>query len=326
MIRNSPFCYRWILPGEAGAGQRDSELLESVGNSGVIAPPLLADPETVILGHRRLAAALSAGLSEVEVLIFEPADDRKTAGSETEISSSGKDRENIYRPFASLWLNDLPVSEGLSELEKIIVAKKAITHFPSDPGPVLPALGRVFGRKLTSSVLAEMTGLLRHPPDILGALHRGDIRAADLIQLSSRKEIDIGRAVRLFLANSMSRAEQKETVRLFGYLADQGEERWKAFADDYERSGGDLIDLLKSSCYPALAADSLAIEEIISSIGLPQHAKIVPPENLDGGAYDLKIRIREEERLRAVLDKIGTSLDEGKIAALLAILRGRRGM
>ncbi|MBN2185626.1 MAG: ParB N-terminal domain-containing protein [Candidatus Krumholzibacteriota bacterium] len=303
-IRESLFCFRKVLPGEAEAGTACSELIESVRSSGIIVPPLLTPSETIILGHRRIAAASAAGLREIEVLVADVEDPAS---------------------FVRFWLEDSLRGEELSELEKIILAKKASGFFPKDPSCVLSSLSKIFGRTLSAGALREMTGLLDKDPQVLEALHSGYVKPADLLRLSSIKAVDLTRAVGFLSENSLSRAEQKESVRLINYLADQGDGKWKTFAAEYEKSGGSFPERLKAACYPDLTRDIRAIDEIIAGIRLPQHAKISPPANLEGGAYQLNIRIRDEEKLASAIEKIRSALDDGKIADLLDILKRGAG-
>ncbi len=322
-IRNSPFCYRNLLPGEEGAGKGDAELVESIRSSGIITPALLTPFETIVLGHRRLAAAAAAGLKEIEVMILDADHDGELAGAGMDSSSLDKSKgTESLAAFVPIWLEDaLPGSE-LSELEKIILLKKALDFFSEDLSPVLPPLSKIFGRRLSAEISSKMTALLVQAPEVLDAIHQGYVKPADLLHLSSRKVIDVTQAVQFLSENSLSRAKQKESVRLIAYLADQGEGRWEMFAKEYDKSGGSLPDLLRIACYPALTRDTQAIDEIITGIRLPQHAKILPPGNLEGGAYLLNIRIRDEEKLRTALEKVESALAEGKIATLLEILKG----
>ena len=78
-----------------------------------------------------------------------------------------------------------------------------------------------------------------------------------------------------------------------------------------------LLESLRKSTHPGMERDIEEAGRIISGIGLPPGASLRPPENMEGGAYTMQIRVRSEEGLRTALEKAGAALEAGTFARLL---------
>lgn len=305
-IGDSPYCYRYVLPGDAGCSSSDLSLIASIERYGVITPPLVTiDGRSgkiaeIILGHRRLAASGAAGLKEAEAL---------TAG--------GGQAEHL-----GIWLEEAPGGAPLSELEKILITRKAIDLASGETGRILPRLSDITGRNLTAEFAGKLTGLLETEKTVLDALHGDRISAGDLLLLESSKTLDVEAAVRLLSFSEMSRGSRKEALRLLLYLADQGEERLGDFISNHQTSRGPLLEALRAACYPALSRDIEEIGELVTSMGLPPGVTLNPPENMEGGSCLLSIRVRDEEALKIALNKVEDAVKRGKFLRLLEIIRG----
>ena len=313
-LRNSPFCYRYHLPGDQPGNAHDLSLVDSVDRFGLIDPPLVIrekESPRVVLGHRRLAAATVAGFKHVEVMVV---DSNQNGSTDTRVPAD----------ILSIWLENTTAGAELSDLEKIILLSKASINFGDHFSDVLSGLSGIFGRRLSENFAGQLVGLLQEDNEVLDALHKGSIRSGDLLLLSSHPCIDTSEAIRHLSGGKLSRAQQKESVRLIVYLADQGNKKWKIFSDEFSGKGRPLPDLLRKACYPSLSRDMETLDRIVAEIGLPSWATIQLPENLEGGSFLLNIRIRDEEKLRTAIDKIENSLESGRIARLLDILKNRQ--
>jgi len=258
---------------------------------------------TIVAGHRRVAAAAAAGMESFEVLVVD-----------------------APRPvLVSLWLEEAAAGSPLSDLEKALLAGRLIDLAGDGLGAMLPGLSPVFGREMTPEFTRRIARLPELGASAREALHAGAVTAGDLLLLEAHPVIDAARAVEFLSAERMSRGLQKETVRLMLYLADQGRDRWNSFMLLHGSSGtgGSLREELRLACRPALEKDLSEIDGIVAGLGLPTGASIRVPPNLEGGAIHLEIKIRDENRLRAALDKVRRGLDEGRIGRILEILRGK---
>ena len=324
---DSPFYFRHSLPGRdpadhPGRAPSDSEpdleavdtpenraLIDSISRIGIINPPLLAPYPgagglmTIVAGHRRAAAAAAAGMESFEGLVVD-----------------------AQRPvLISLWLEDAASGAPLSDLEKALLAGRLIDLAGDGLGAMLPGLSPVFGREMTPEFTQRIARLPELGASVREALHAGAVTAGDLLLLEAHPVIDTARAVEMLSAERISRGLQKETVRLMLYLADQGKDRWNSFELLHGSSGTvrSLREELRLACRPALEKDLSEIDGIVAGLGLPTEASIRIPPNLEGGAIHLEIKIRDENRLRAALDKVRRSLDEGRIGRILEILKGK---
>ncbi|MBN2071108.1 MAG: hypothetical protein JW814_06575 [Candidatus Krumholzibacteriota bacterium] len=320
-IKDSPFCCRYLLPGEEISDLSCSELIDSVSRYGIISPPLVAPSGTVILGHRRLAAALAAGLKEAWVIEAGRAPGLLVEKGHEIPRYPAENRGGDLSPFIPVWIEDLLCGMELSPLEQIIFLGRTTRFYPDDLSPVAGPVSRIFGRAVSAEISRDLLSILDYDNTVLDAVHRGTVSPADILLLSRLASVRISDAVRLLTSQRLSRARQKDAVRLISYLADQGDNRWESFLASYDNGPEPLPDLLRRACYPRMSSDSLEIERVISDIRLPQNASIAPPDNLEGGGYRLSVRIRDEKNLRSVLGKILSAVDDGKIAKLLAILK-----
>ena len=127
----------------------------------------------------------------------------------------------------------------------------------------------------------------------------------------------------MLLEEKMSRASMKKVIRLVLYLADQHGSGWRSVLESSDESDLPLAVRLGKACYPALEKDRAEIAKLIDETGLPAEASINPPDNLEGGAYTLNIRIRDEARFSVILEKLSVALSTGRIRKLLDILKGK---
>ncbi len=313
----APFRFRHRLPGEDRCSTADEALSRSIGELGLIAPPLLAGPSygsaedlTVILGHRRIAAASLCGLESIDALILAPqTDDRDLSGLQDLVTL--------------VWLEDSIAAERPSELEKIVILGKLASFAGSRLREFLPAISKIFGKEISSDFAKRLTGILDLDGEILDHLHYGTISTGDLLLLSAHPSIDELEAVRLLSCRHLNRSRQREAVKLIIRLADQGDGRWADFA---ARSGGDkiLTDALAEAVYPRMSSDLDLISKSIASIHLPPGAAIRPPENLEGSGYFLTYRIQDKENLKILIKRLQSAVDDGTISVLLDKLRGKR--
>jgi ParB-like chromosome segregation protein Spo0J len=342
-LASSIFCYRYdieasVLPSGPLAG-----LTRSIASRGIIEPPLAArhfdnslasargrgpaggpgsggkregsprqlEPHpagrpVIISGHRRLAAALAAGLDRAHIVLMD---------------LSGEDA-------IGMWLECAASGGPPSELEKIILASRTRELAGERFDGFLEPLSLIFGRNLSADFTDSLSRLLGLPEDLSGALHEGRVSTGDLLSLSSHPGLDTVRAARLIAGAGMSTGGRKEAVRLLLYLADQGHGTERSspaqdLIDGLEGSCPDLLEKLRKRCRPRMENDLQEISDIISGMHLPNHVSLTPPVNMEGGAYRMDIRIRTEAGLRTALEKAGKALDSGDFGKLLDILKGK---
>ena len=304
--RDAPFRYRRFLPGEpaSGAGpSTDNDLLvESIGQCGLLHPPLLLEESegrrTVVCGHRRIAATRIAGIRSISAISIEAS----------------------LEEIAPLWLEEARFGAPLSDLEIILLSRKCRTLTQELQGTAKDQLSRVAGRNLSEEYLDRTGMLLELPDDILEALHRGDLSTGDLLLLSGSETIDMARAAGILAGAALKRGERREAVRLLLRIGDMG--AWHEFEKACSECGSDLLPALRAACHPSLERDRRRIEELVDRLGLPTGASLQPPENLEGGGYRLNSRIRDEKEMEELLRKLGRALERGDIERLLGILRG----
>lgn len=304
----APLRFRKHLPGEAGQGPEDTALIRSIGNLGILQPPLLwAGPEdipSVVFGHRRIAAAAACGIEQIPATIIPDNNTEKSL-------------------IISARIEEMKSGRGLSELEKIMALQKLISFSGEEVPEIMQKLSICYGRKLSRSYISKLTGLLELDSETLQALHEGRVTTGDLVMLSEHPLIEPGRAVSLIKGENLSRGKQKEAVRLMMYLADQGREKWENFLNGSISSKEPVVEILRRSCRPEMEKDMRRIEKIIGSLDLPPEASITYPRNLEGDSLRLILRLREESSLREVTGKLEKGLEEGKFLALFDILTGR---
>ncbi|UCF05788.1 MAG: ParB N-terminal domain-containing protein [bacterium] len=335
----APLRFRRHLPGDEGESKADRELTASVGRFGVIQPPILvgspaaqAKSYLVVHGHRRLAAARAAGLGLIEAILS------------PEVSIS---QEEIL----TRWLEEVPSGTPLSELELIILSKKAADfarrkyteervpanttvrkrgrHAGREPDARSrsatsphPLLSKAFEKKLSQPYLERLWGLLELDDGTLEALHTGKVSTGDLLLLTGEPSINVTEAVHLLCREQLNRREQKEAVHLMLHLVNRGESEWRDFLDRYRRGGPALIESLRTACYPNLTNDLERIEKIVQSMQLPPAVSVHPSEHLEGGHYRIELRLRREEEIKITLEKLRIASETGKFTRLLEILRG----
>ncbi len=310
--RNAPLRVRRDLPGEKAESKSDRRLSESVAGLGLLHPPALMKTEggsiedsVVIFGHRRLAAASRSGLKKISAVVL--------TTPRAELSE-----------IVKLRIEELSFGKELSELERIIAIDKTASFSRLSADEILPLLSGIFGRKISAGYAHRLLELLKLPDIILQFLHRGDISTGDLLALSEHPSIDPAEAARLLAGERLSRGRQKKAVRLMLYLADQGGGKWDKFLSGFRLGKESLVKSLHHACYPLLGEDLKNISSIIKSAGLPGDAVITPPDNLEGGHYTLRVKIREDERFSGILAKLGKFSEDGGILNLLDILKGNK--
>ena len=304
----APLRFRKHLPGEKGQGPEDTALIRSIGNLGILQPPLLwAGPEdspTVVFGHRRIAAAAACGIEQIPATII-------------------PDNSTEKPLIISARIEEMKSGRELSELEEIMALRKLMSFAGEEAPGIMEQLSICYGRKLSRSYISKLTGLLELDSAPLQALHEGRVTTGDLVMLSEHPLIDPGRAVSLIEGENLSRGKQKEAVRLMMYLADQGREKWENFLNGSVSSREPVVKSLRRACRPEMEKDMRRIEEIIGSLDLPPEASITYPRNLEGDSFRLILRLREESSLREVTGKLEKGLEKGKFLALFDILKGR---
>jgi ParB-like chromosome segregation protein Spo0J len=307
--RGAAFRFRWALPGEKGAGADDSALIESVGRSGVLHPPLLAPAERgvrLVSGFRRVAAARRAGFGEVPAL---------------RIAGAAPDEADLL----PLWLEEAAAGKPPSEMERIVLALRAADMAGEGLPSLLPLLSRAFGRDISAGFISRLSGLVSLPRGILGQVHRGRISPGDLLMLGGHPAVELEKAARLLAGAGLSRGARRRAVGMMLRIADRGEDAFNSFIEKHRSSGGDLVESLEAAALPRMSGDIADAEELIGGMGLPSHTSVHLPEGMEGGKLTVEMRIRGEEDLRAALEKLGEGLEAGAVGKLIGILRGFRG-
>ncbi len=310
-VRDSPFCFRYVLPGRETAEGPGRDLIDSITSRGIINPPILAPApgegagKIIVTGHRRIAAAAAAGITSFEGLVAEAP----------------------RLELLHLWLEDAASGPPLSELDKLLLSARARNLAGEDLPLMLPALSRIFGREMTLEIAGRLARLLDLGAGTRKALHDCAVSTGDLLLLDAHPAISAPRAVEMLAAERMSRGLRKETVRLMLFLADQGRDKWDSFEllrrSPCAGAAKPLREALQRACRPTLEKDLSEIGGIVAGMGLPTEASIRIPGNLEGDSVRLEIRIRDEKRLGDALEKVRRSLDEGRMGRILDILKGK---
>ncbi len=322
-IISSPFCFRAVLPGNIhipgievpgegppGSGTGDHDLIESIRTHGIIEPPLiiLRGGETcIVTGHRRLAAAAGAGITDTDMLLMD----------------MDIPEDAVPAPILNIWLESASRGAVLSDLERLLLLSGAQTLAGPNLEEIMPILSHAFGRDISTTFAGRLLALLDMPAPVRTALHDGRIKTGDLLTLGSHSSIDIYEAATLLLDEKMSRGGMKKAIRLVLYLADQHGNGWKAALEQSDDPTLPLAVRLGKACYPRLEKDRMEIAKLIDSMGLPAEASINPPDNLEGGGYTLNVRIRDEARFSVILEKLTAARSTGTIERLLNILKGK---
>ncbi len=320
-ILSSPFCFRAVLPGNihipdidlpaeepAGSVTCDQGLIESIRTHGIIEPPLVIPrdgKDCIVTGHRRLAAAVAVGMTDADMLVMDIPED------------------TVPATILNIWFESASRGTALSELERLLLLSRVQALTGPDLEEIMPALAPVFGRDISTNFAQRLLALLEMPPSVRTALHDGRMKAGDLLTLGSHSSIDIEEAAALLLEEKMSRGSMKKVIRLVLYLADQHGSGWRSALESSDESTLPLAIRLGKACYPAFEKDRAEIARLIDETGLPAEASINPPDNLEGGAYTLNIRIRDEGRFSVILEKLSVALSAGRIRKLLDILKGK---
>jgi hypothetical protein len=305
--REASFRFRWKLPGEEGSGEADADLIRSVGEHGIISPPILADTGDAleaVSGFRRLAAARAAGLEEVPALT---------------LAARGGSRGGILR----LWLETSLHGRPLSDMEKITLTARTVSKAGDGLADLLPCLSRLFARKITADLAARLAALSGLCLEAKEALSGGTLSAGDLLQLGDHPGIDLDSAARILATASLSRSARREAIRGMLSLADGGEGAFSRFAVDIERGGAPLDETVRSITHPRLQEDTALILGAVREMGLPPGTSIHLPENLEGGSCTVEIRVRGEDPLRLSLERLREGLDTGLVGKILDTLQGK---
>jgi hypothetical protein len=305
--RSAAFRFRRALPGEAGQSDSDRALIHSISRLGIINPPLVTGNErepVVVAGFRRLSASIEAGLPFVEVLF----------------SLSGA---ICAHDHLDVWLDDASFGQPLSDLEKITLASRAADLAGGDLGRISPGLSKIFGREITDDFAGRLLSLTSMGNNVQKFLHEGSLSIGDLLDLSGHAGIDTDMAAEMIGGENLSRSNRRETVRMILHLADQGEDAWNGFIASRGREDTPLRESLEKRCYPNKSRDLASIRKIIQDSGLPPEVSINPPENLEGGAYRVEMKIRDEGKTARAIDSLRDVLESGRFSRLLDILKGR---
>jgi len=317
--RSSPFRHRYVLPHEGDDSEKDKKLVQSIKSFGVIAPPILLPGnnekqnmsqihgELIVLdGHRRISAAMEAGLKEIDALVI----------GEPQPKSA----------LVKMWLELALRGNPLTELEKVILAERCIHLDKSTIDEVLNDLGIIFGRKVSTDYLASLPGVLDSSERCLLACHRGEIRADELLKLTKHPAIDEERVCDILATHRFTSKEKREFLMLVEMMAGKAPGEINEVLEKVKSksaSAQEAISILRLAVYPTLEELKGKIEELIKGLGFPNYASTLYPENLEGSQININIRIRRSEELKLVNEKIAHAIQSGTIDRLLDILNGR---
>lgn len=82
------------------------------------------------------------------------------------------------------------------------------------------------------------------------------------------------------------------------------------------QKGEALRKFLRNCRFPILTETEKAYGQVISTLGLDQRTRIIPPPFFEGGRYNLEIQFSTGEMLKESLEKIIPALEEGKLDQL----------
>jgi len=310
--RSSTFRFRYILPHEGGSSEADEELVRSIKSLGIINPPILLtgygenqEGLTVLDGHRRISAAISADFKEIEALLIEKPQPKPV--------------------LAKIWLEGALSGNPPTELEKVILADRC-TRLDQIPfGEVLNELGLIFGRKVSEDYLKSLLRVLEGCERCLLACHHGEIRADELLKLITHPAIDEEKVCEILGLHRFTSKEKREFLLLIELMAGKAPDKINEVLDMIKvqsASAEESIYLLRLSVYPTLEKLKGEMEELIKNLKLPKYATIQYPENLEGSQIKFTIRIRRSEELKLVTEKLTGAIQSGTIERLLSILNG----
>ncbi|MBN1884295.1 MAG: ParB N-terminal domain-containing protein [Candidatus Krumholzibacteriota bacterium] len=307
----APLRIRRRLPGEQGAPAEDG-LVRSISADGIIQPPLLVSTAgggpMVVDGFRRVAAAAAAGIGAIDALVL-PGETGRAA-------------------IARLRLASAPLGAPLSELERITALDRIARFAGVPPGDLPGGAAALFGRALSTNHAERLVALLGMDGDILDLLHEGALSPGDLLRLAGHPLAGPGEtaaAARLLGAARLNAGRRREAVGLLLDLADGGPGALAAFAEAFDPAGGTLSAALRRAARPALEAEIASFAAAAAEIGLPAGASVHAPPDLEGGAFTIDVRVRDEETFGVVAGKLSGALERGLIARLLDILKGKDG-
>jgi hypothetical protein len=301
------FRFRWTLPGEEENGPADASLVESVGSIGVISPPVLADRGDsleVVSGFRRIAAAREAGAGLISALVLDPG----AAGPAAVLA---------------LWLESSLHGQPLSEMERLTLVSKASALTTGRTGEILPFFSRLYGRKITADVLDRLAALPCLDADVRLAVHEGRVSPGDLLQLEAHPGIDAQAAARLLAACGLSRSARREALRGMLAIADHGSDIFADFVSGYDPEKMPLDEAISGAAHPRMTSDLAALRRVAAQIELPPSASVKLPVNLEGGGFNVEIRVRGLEDLRLSLERLREATGNGTIGEMLKVLHGR---
>ena len=317
--RSSPFRYRYILPHEGDNSETNRKLFQSIKSLGVIVPPILLSGSNeeknsgqmrsklvVLDGHRRISAAVEAGLREIDALVIEEPQPEST--------------------LVKMWLELALRGSPLTELEKVILAERCIHLDKSTIDEVLNELGTIFGRKVSTDYLDSLLGVLDSSERCLLACHRGEIRADELLKLIRHPSIDEERVCEVLATHRFTSKEKREFLMLVEMMAGKAPGEINEVLEKVKSgcaSAQEAITTLRSAVYPLLEKLKGKMNDLIKELALPNYANIIYPENLEGSRVNINIGIRSSEELKLVNEKIARAIRSGAINRLLDILSGR---
>jgi ParB-like chromosome segregation protein Spo0J len=298
------FRFRFVLPGEAGSDESDGEMARSVADAGLIAPPVLLDSDgslEIVSGFRRAAAAGVSGIGEIPALVMQ-------AGTDTALT---------------VWLESALHGRPLSEMEKLILARKASGLAAGDIDEHLPLLSSVFGRRITAEMAAILAGLASIDRDVQEALHLGRISPGDILQLEDHPGIDAAAAARLLAGSGLSRSARREAVRGILAMADHDPGVFSRFIPAWDPDEVPLDEAIRKVTHPNMDGDIAFLRRVTADMDLPPGTSVRFPDNLEGGYFTVEIKVRDEETFQVSLQHLGESLEDGLVKGMLDVLKGR---
>jgi hypothetical protein len=303
----APLRFRWRLPGEEGCSASDDSLVDSVGELGVFAPPIIADLKTgleVVSGFRRLAAAREAGIKDTSALVILPLDAGIIAA-------------------LPVWLESSLHGEPLSDMERISVAARIAAIAGDRISEFIPLVSRLFGRSMPAELAGRLIRFSDLDAEIQEGIHSGRLSPGDLLRLEEHPGIDLDIAASLLARSGLSRSARREAVRGLLRIADMGNGAFEQFARRYDPGKLTLDKAIRRSINPTMAGDEERISGIIEGMRLPPGTTVHLPENLEGNSLTVEIKAVEENSLRLSLDRLHESFENGSIEEIMGILRGR---
>lgn len=299
---------------------RDSDVVkESIRNVGLINPVILKRNQdvngvyTIVCGYQRIMACQELGQVSIEAKVIDGLNDEE---------------------ILLLVLHDNLSSRGFNEIEKGIVIKKFLdTGYSYDR--LMSEITPLLGVPSNKNMIDKYISLLRLGSEIKKAVAKCEIepeKAFLLMQLDDVERDIVWRV--LFRESSTNINETKETIRnlldlkqikqmeMVELLSSKEISLITSDSKSNKRQRGERIyTLIKSMRYPVVSKKEDEFDKSCSELGLDNDVRINHSRYFEGDEIRITIKVSNEEKLRANIEKLLSNIGNGMFKKIFSIFK-----